>query len=375
MAKKTKARKITDGSPARWDQSTYDMRAGVGGQAIVVKKRAKKYRAVVFLSTFVLAPLALLLAIGVSAIYIQGSSNESPVERSVDSPTKATANNAMTTWLSSKPAPLPGGTLVSWDGVISAVEPAEVEENGETVEQPGLETHQFTVRASSGQLFHSTVQVTWTEALGSRVVGAPSLEPLMRENEATAVDMVEVWPNHTLATAPDGIVPAVDVWLQAYTSGNSNKLRLAMKDPTSEHNYFPLTQVAQASVGEVTHFAPNPENPAEGLARVTVNIVWDGTPVDTNEQEFIGGATIQTYDLLLEDTDTASPTVVAWGGAGTGQDLTPFKNAFEGRAVDLKTSPFFSEEDVQRRMKESIDQYNKSMGEKNSAMAPRKEAE
>ncbi|MGP5015097.1 hypothetical protein ACTXJX_14940 [Glutamicibacter ardleyensis] len=371
MAKKTKARKINEGKLPRWDQTTHDMRADVGGMEIIRKKKLKRYRRYVKASV-VLFPLTLVLFVVFLMLNFQEPEQKSSAVASVDSPTKATASSAMTAWLEGSPSPLPGGALIGWDGVISSLQPQVVKENGEETEQAGLETHQFTVRAKSGQLFHSTVQVTWTDALGTTVVGAPSLEPIMRDNEATAIDMVQVWPGHKVTSAPDGVEPAIDVWLQSYVSGDSNKIRLAIKDPIQEHNYFPLTQVSKATVGDITHFAPKPDDSKQGLARVNVSIIWDGTPIDTVNQEFIGGETTQAFDVLLQDVDTASPTVVAWGGTGTGQDLTPYKNAFEDRVLDLKSAPFFSEDEVNQRMKASIDQFNKSGGGNNSAVAPKK---
>ncbi|WP_443447780.1 hypothetical protein [Glutamicibacter ardleyensis] len=347
------------------------MRADVGGMEIIRKKKTTFYRRYAWF-----AIIATPILVGILLIYILntigGADSVPTAEQTADSPTKATASNTITEWLNSTPAPLPGGNLASWDGVISSVEPEMVEDNtGEMVEEPGLETHQFTVRSKSGQLFHSTVQVTWTETLGATVVGAPSLEPLMRDNEATDVDMVEVWPGRALTPAPDGILPAVDVWLQAYISGDSNKIRLAMKDPNQEHSYFPLTQVAEAKIDRVTHFATNPDDPSQGLARVTAKVIWEGTPVDSTSQEYINSGATQMFDILLQDVDTASPTVLAWGGTGTGQELTPYKNAFVGRTLDLENKPFFSPEDVERRMKENIDAHNKASGDKGSAVAPK----
>ncbi|MGP5048047.1 hypothetical protein [Glutamicibacter ardleyensis] len=369
MANK-KPRKITEGYVPRWDQTTHDMTADVGGMEVIRKKRTTFYRRYVW-AAVIMTPVLLLVLL----VYVFNTiayEEEAPVvQRAADSPTKATASNRITEWLDSSPAPLPGGKLISWDGVISSVEPQMVkDESGEMLEEPGLETHQFTVRTDAGQLFHSTVQVTWTDSLGAAIVGDPSLEPLMRDNATTSVEMVAVWPGRTLSPAPTGALPAVDVWLQAYVSGDSDKIRLAVKDPNEEHHYFPLIQVADASVDTVTHFAVNPEDPSQGLARVTTKITWDGTPVDSSSQEYINGGGAQTFDVLLQDVDTASPTVVAWGGTGTGQDLTPYKNALVDRAVDTANSNFFKPESVEKRMKENIDAYNKANGGKDLAKAP-----
>ncbi|MGP5523474.1 hypothetical protein ACTXM3_09270 [Glutamicibacter arilaitensis] len=374
MAKK-KQRKITEGSFSRVEQTTHEMTADVGGMEIIRKKRTKWFRRYVW-SAVIMTPILLAVLL----LYVFNSIAYEPeapvVESVVDSPTKATASNKIVDWLGSTPAPLPDGKLVSWDGVIDSVLPKLVEDqSGEMIEVPGLQTHKFTLRTNAGQLFESTVQVTWTDSLGATVVGEPSLQPLMRDNISTTVDTVEVWPGRPLTPAPTGVAPAVDVWLQAYVSGSSDKIRLAMKDPNELHNYFPMTQVADASVEAVTHFAVNPEDSTQGLARVTIKIIWDGTPVDTTNQEFINSGAPQTFDVLLQDVDTASPTVVAWGGAGTGQDLKPYKNAFEGRTADVANAPFFTPESVEKRMKDNIDAFNKANGGKGMAVAPNKKGE
>lgn len=366
-----KTRKITERSMPRVERTTHDMTADVGGMEVIRKSRKTFYRRYVWSAVIMTPILLLILLVYVFNTIAYGGDDVTVAERTVDSPTKATANNKITEWLASTPAPLPGGKLISWDGVIDSEEPKQVkDQSGEMVEEPGLETHQFTVRSDGGQLFHSTVQVSWSDTLGATVVGDPSLEPLMRDNESTSVDTVEVWPGRSLSPAPTGVLPAVDVWLQAYTSGNSDKIRLALKDPNEGHSYFPLMQVSSASVDSVTHFGADPDDATQGLARVTVKIIWDGTPVDSNTQEFVSTGSTQMFDVLLQDVDTASPTVVAWGGAGTGQDLTPYKNALVDKTIDPANSSFFSQESVAKRMQNSIDAYNKANGGKNQAKAP-----
>ena len=54
------------------------------------------------------------------------------------------------------------------------------------------------------------------------------------------------------------------------------------------------------------------------------------------------------FDVLVSGADTASPRVVAWGGAGTGPSLTKYGNAIVGldlvkeeeqQATDAPTDP------------------------------------
>jgi len=124
---------------------------------------------------------------------------------------------------------------------------------------------------------------------------------------------------------------AVQAWAAAYTSGDPAALRLTVGDPDPARGYLPLTGVAAAdtTVGPSTVL-----DPATVAVRVELAITWptaepagSATAAVTSPAEPPAAAAKVAFDVLVTGADTAAPRVVAWGGPGTGPELTPFRNA------------------------------------------------
>ena len=282
----------------------------------------------------VMLPMVLVSNVVLISEVITGEDVEPAAVSSVDSPTKAEAMLKVRNWLAADPSPLPGGMLLSWDGATTQQEHEIIEnENGDKTEKQGLELHKLTVTPPGGALFTSTVQVAYSPIRGAQIMGEPTLLPKAPDDTGSWPNAV-TWPNLVGTGASEQAVQAVNAWVKAFTSGDPDSLRLTVGDTQAGRSYVPLVQ-AMASGVTVTDSAAfrnadgstNP-NPSQVIARVTFGVTWEGQTVKD------GAALSQlTYDVLIDKADTAAPAVVAWGGAGSGESLTPYMNAMDGRII------------------------------------------
>ena len=280
-------------------------------------------------------PVVLLSNIVMFSEAMGGEEPPPQVQSSVDSPTKSAAMIEVRNWLASEPSPLPGGTLLSWDGAKSQQEyKTTTADNGDTIEQQGIELHKISVTTPSGAIFTTTVQVGYSPVRGAQVIGKPTLMPTA-PNDTGSWPNLKTWPGLVAATPSDAVQQSVRAWVTAFTSGDPNSLRLTVGDTQPGRSYVPLVQAHATNVSlvEAASFknsdgTTNPE-PDKVVARVTFNVSWDGQDVGTGAR--LGEL---TYDVLIDKANTAAPAVVAWGGAGTGETLTPFTNAVEGRIIN-----------------------------------------
>lgn len=329
---------------AFFTDSAYELpRADIEG-VTKAKSRAK------FMRGYVIASCILLpfTAVGYLALlpgYLNAADAATAAQITLDTPAKAAATNAISQWLNSDADPLPGGFMLSWDGTMDSIAPTVVtDENGQQTATPGLETHKFTLGTKSGALFTSTVQVSWDDINGPQVTGGPSLDP---QAPSVAGDSgVDLWPGTSVSTPSEALPQSVEAWVESYTSGQPDKLRLATGDPSSDNSYVPLVQVASADKVKVGASATREDGLT--IARVSFDIRWEGTPVDDRGEPLTPSATV-TYDVLVDKADTASPIVVAWGGPGTGLDLEPYSNAVSGRDVNVQDRKVWTDEELEER--------------------------
>jgi hypothetical protein len=146
----------------------------------------------------------------------------------------------------------------------------------------------------------------------------------------------DLWPNLTTAglnkiTTTDAVTQAANAWVEAFTSGNPDKLRLAVGDTAGNHSYVPLAQATASDIRVVEVAAPkktgtdaDEKAPSSVVARVSFGIKWTGQNV-----EHASALSRVTYDVLIERAETNAPIIVAWGGTGTGEILKPYGNAVE----------------------------------------------
>lgn len=299
-----------------------------------VSRRLKFNRFYVRVAVFSL-PVVLLSNIVMFSEVVGGDEAPAQVQSSVDSPTKSTAMIEVRNWLAADPSPLPGGTVLSWDGAKNQQEyKITTAENGDTIEQQGIELHKISVTTPSGAIFTTTVQVGYSPVRGAQVIGKPTLLPTA-PNDTGSWPNLKTWPGLVAATPSDAVQQSVRAWVTAFTSGDPNSLRLTVGDTQAGRSYVPLVQANATNVSlvEAASFknddgTTNPE-PDRIVARVTFNVTWDGQDVGSGAR--LGEL---TYDVLIDKANTAAPAVVAWGGAGTGESLTPFTNAVEGRVIN-----------------------------------------
>lgn len=240
---------------------------------------------------------------------------------------KSEAFRSLSSWLSNEPSPLPGGTIVSWDGFTSENPPAPASDS-EVVRHYTFETHAFTV-ARGASMFHAYVQVVVDDVLGASATANPSLEPIV-DAQVTAADP---WFTLQSTSASAQVKQAVDAWAAAFTGGDPDALHQIVQDRNTNRSYVPLSGVEQFIGAEIVAAGAKPLPDGKGITadmmvvRVSLSFWWkNGKPsVGANETEPV--PTPVTYDLLVEHADTATPVVVAWGAPGDGPTLTAYQNA------------------------------------------------
>lgn len=281
-----------------------------------------------------LLPVVLLSYIVLFSEVIGGDEPEQQQQSAADSPTKSAAMLKVKSWLATTPSPLPGGVLLSWDGAQTQQEYKLITaENGQTTEQQGMELHKLTISTPSGTIFTTTVQVGHSPVRGAQVIGEPTLMPRAPDDTGSWPNL-KTWPSLVAVNPSDEVQQSVRAWVTAFTSGDPNSLRLTIGDAQAGRSYVPLVQATASNVslleaatwtGDNGATIPEPE---KIVARVTFGITWDGQGGSSSERPGV-----LTYDLLIDKANTAAPLVVAWGGAGTGESLTPYMNAVEGRKI------------------------------------------
>jgi hypothetical protein len=272
----------------------------------------------------VLFPVALL---GSLSGWMEASAYKPAVEApSISSPAKGAAMKAVTAWVSTNPSPVPGGVVQSWDG-FKRLETV-VLDNGKP--SPTIEIHTMTVISSTGNLYTTSIQMSYSDTSGVQVIGAPSLMPYAPDGTIVAG---MPWPGKKSVSAPESVNDAVEVWANAYTSGNPSTLRQTVGDPEQAHAYVPLSGIKSIKSVAILEAAGKPtdaeekegvRSPENIVARVTFEVLWAGQTTGTSKI---------TYDVLVAKANSGSPVVVAWGGPGEGFSLEPFSNALIGRDV------------------------------------------
>jgi hypothetical protein len=301
-------------------------------------KRLKLYKVWV-ISSVVLLPVALLAIISFLPKFLEEPPVAQVQANQLDSPTKAAAMKSVQDWLNTQPSPVPGGKILSWDGVEVQAEPkTTTNDKGDVTETQGLQLNNLTLISPSGSLFTTQVQVAYSPMRGAKVLGDPTLIPHAPDDKQSWPNL-KAWPNlvQTAKLAP--VEQAAAAWAKAFTSGDPDALRLAVGDTSADRSYVPLVQVTASSVavGDVAS-RPLPADaekgtkPTQVVAQVSFGVAWEGQNL-TNSQT----PSRVTYDVLIDKADTAAPQVVAWGGAGSGESLKPYMNAVEGRKITSAT--------------------------------------
>lgn len=335
--------------------SLWDEQLTVPNEDLVKQSKAKKNGRYKWMKRGVWLSIILTPILAVVALlwYTDSQNPVPPVEPPTsveinDSIGRNAATTTVTDWLASEPQPIPGGTLLTWNGFTVQPKPAVVDtENNETaagvfVPDWNKETHYFSVRAGNGTLFRVSVEVDADRTLGARVSSLPSLVPLLPEVTSGWEDSPEPWFGYSSAQVTPNITSAVDTWLAAYVGGNPSTLRNIVGDKDDTHFYMPLSGVQQATaVVERVAYKPSDDpdaplvtDPDTVIVRVQVKLLWNG-----QVQENLDSFARMGFDLLMENADTAAPSIVAWGGPGAGPALKPYQNAVVGITLDTVPDP------------------------------------
>lgn len=326
-------RRRTPRSSTVFDTAITVPRAGLP-DANRLRRRSLLFRLWVWTGV-VLLPLALL------ALFIGGGSKTAGTDASAaTSPGRAAATVALTSWLRNASTPLPGGVILGWTGSVQLGEPV-TEEGSELTTTITLE--RFDV-AAAGVIYDAGVQVATDSRGGSIAISTPSATP---KAPPANDDWEDVGPwagfGGSNAQSTPAIVKAVELWAEAFTSGDADTLRLSVGDPSARHTYSPLIGVASTTVAVGDGWQASPDDDDTLVFRVTLSPVWASTP-STTVAAAQGGSDVTpdaagiAFDVLVKRASTASPVVVAWSPPGLGPDLKPYANAATGPRTAPTTS-------------------------------------
>lgn len=273
-------------------------------------------------ASVILCPLFFLAAIA-SITHGQHSS----ATASVDSPGRVAATVTIDKWLAERPSPLPGATLLAYDGA-HAVALSKTERKSHV--RWTIETFTLVARPTSTDPSFWTVGVE-VEQKPSGVamsISGPAFLPTSAVQASSALQ-ADPWPGHTATSSVSGTVQSViNDWLSAYTSGNDSELHLAVGDPDPKHVYLALHGVRSASDSVVAAAQVGKPGSGELIAEVELDLLWqhERQPVATPTTSAPQGPQT-TMDLLIAHATSAAPVVVAWGPPGSGPSLRPYENA------------------------------------------------
>lgn len=315
-------------------------------------RRARKWRWVI-IACLVLMPVCVVGSLSVLQRVDTDPNADAVSFAQMSAPGRDVAQRAVDVWLSDVSNPIPGGVVASWDGArkLDVYVPRSEEAKLEKGEVQDRWVHDFTVRRDGGQaqsgaqsgdsvvpvgtdgqvvgeLYRVSQLVKCSGAGGCVTVGMPSVVPLPGQ-DASVSDGLASWPWSKNAQAPAPVVDAVGAWVDAFTSGDSTKLRVQVADPDSSHEFVPLSGVVavQWQIVESAYrfgadgFDQAPDSSDEMIVRVRLS-------VDRGVRDEHGDPVLAPMDMdVLVVGAKSAPRVVAWGGVGTGYELKAFENA------------------------------------------------
>ncbi len=284
-------------SPLAWYDGDEVPRAGVASTQALAR-RQRLYRAWVWASV-VLAPFAFLVAL------VSATRSGAPPAILTSPLGQAAASVALSAWLKSHPAPLPGAHVVDWAGA-SVVGQAPGPAGWQAVDE------HFVLVGMSGTLWMATVEVAFAAGAMPGVVAGPYVVPLATSQ---SVATSGPWPGLQAGTVPTLVSAAIAGWARAYCSGNPAELRLAVGDNDPAHVYQPLGGVVAEAVA-VPWYAQLPRS-SDAVAQVDLHVRWAGQRVMPAQP--------MVMDLLIARASGLAPLVVSWGPPGSGPSLRAYQ--------------------------------------------------
>ena len=257
------------------------------------------------------------------------------------SPGQVAATIAIDKWLAETPSPLPGASILSFDG-SSRVAPPKGYKGPPLTWAGAIES--FTLvshpESSSPQVWRVGVEVAIDKSGGAVALSGPSFL-LAGEAQPGSWDQGGPWPGLQMTSSVSGSVQSViNNWLSAYTSGSDAELHLAVGDPNSSHTYVALSGVRQASDTVLAAAPVGKASQGNLVVEVALDLVFDHEHLPPPGQSGLGVTGTSgtasstgpqtTMDLLVAHASSAAPVVVAWGPPGSGPSLHSYENAIGG---------------------------------------------
>lgn len=332
--------------PAQWADTVEAPRTGIIDPDRV-QRRTRLYRVAVWI-TVVSSPVlvaVLFVSLGKEQAALPPAAHGTAAPAAeANSPGRAVATVAVQGWLAQKPSPLPGASILSWDGATAlraAPQPpagssdpgdpsdsSNPQNSGSGIPEARYETDEFTLVTKAGAFWDASIEVAVDSRPGggAAAVTGVSITPVPGP-ASDAWDTDGPWPGVAKQTSVSPSVgTAVQSWASAWTSGSAATLAQAVQDPDGSHSYTPVTGVATVSPS-VLYAAPAPGGRDEEMVEVSLGITWRGQPAPPANQGQGQQGTPTVMDLLVAHAGTAAPVVVAWGPPGSGPTLRPYQNA------------------------------------------------
>lgn len=210
-----------------------------------------------------------------------------------------------------------GGDESGTDQEGTGDEPAEEEDTSGKPEQEQILAEGVTP-------YELQVSVVITDN-GPRLAAAPALAPWTAA-EASPSGAGD-YSNYGSLKAETNSQTARQVgrWAVAYAEADEDTLLEVTGDPDTSHRYTGLGgwRVADAS-SSVQILSAISVNEGDQLLRVRVLLEDTRSNAEKTEQPYRMYA---DFDVLVSDPESATPSVVAWGAAGSGASLTPYSNS------------------------------------------------
>lgn len=281
-------------------------------------------------ATIYVTPIALLISGFAIATTIQTPQATTPITSlSIEqAQSQAVAIQAVRAWLASDPQPLPGAQVVAWSGQ-EASQALPSKDQGLP-----MSTHHVTVADAQGQLYTASLAITHAPS-GPVATSTPALSAYVPSDEQS---VASPWRGLVSVQGVDreDIARAVQVWASAYFSYDPGLLQQTVGDTDRSHAYMPMPKATvTTTVLDMSALAPDEgktdaTNPSVIIARVEVIASYGTTDPSKSVKPM-------TFDVRIHEANTATPRVVAWGGAGSGPSLSAYTNAISG--IDITLAP------------------------------------
>jgi hypothetical protein len=274
------------------------------------------------------SPIIAIVAVVVAlAAVLSNMGSSTPTEDSDEVFATALSRTQVTDWMSA--GGLPSGARIITASTASTVKADEnhvVYLRGWCVDVGGTGVE------VSLTIVHTLATDSWAPA------GHPSvaLAPLAYTNQP---DTKAVWGDARTVTPTEPAKAAVTAWAKAYFSGDPVLLQQTISDPNANHHYTPMAGATIIGTPTVTAAGAAPSNsnqaPTVVFASVLVNVAW---PCPASDRGCDPPTVRLAFDVRIDQAASQSPSVTAWGAAGSGPLLAQWGNAHTVNVV-VNTPP------------------------------------